>query len=86
MKDPGRFYRYMLGLGTVAGSFALLAALLFIEVPTRNEQIVNIALGLVLGWGGAIVGYEFGGARKTGTQSVKVENETSDPAPVEASK
>jgi hypothetical protein len=86
VKYPGRFYRYMLGLGTVAGSFALLAALLFIEVPTRNEQIVNIALGLVLGWGGAIVGYEFGGARKTGTQSVKVENETSDPVPVEASK
>ena len=86
MNDPGRVYRYLLGLGTVAGGYMLLAALFFVEVPQRNEQIVNIALGMVLGWGMTVIGFEFGGARKTGTQSVKVDNDATDPVPVEPAK
>lgn len=40
----------------MAGFFALF----FVEIPGRNENALLLALGVVLGWAGAVVGSEYG--------------------------
>lgn len=53
-------FRYSIGAVTIIGGFAALAGLYFIEVPEGNREPLLLAIGLVLGWGGTVVGYEFG--------------------------
>lgn len=56
----GALYRAILGLVALAGGLGGLAGLYFVEVPEGNREPLLLALGLVLGWGGTIVSYEFG--------------------------
>jgi uncharacterized RDD family membrane protein YckC len=44
----------------VAAGILGLAGLYFIEVPAGNKEPLMLALGIVLGWGGTVIGYEFG--------------------------
>ena len=34
--------------------------LFFIDIPDKNRDLVNIALGSIIGWGGAVVSFYFG--------------------------
>ena len=46
----------------VALGIAVLAiiGLFFIDIPEKNRDLVNIALGSIIGWGGAVVSFYFG--------------------------
>ena len=46
----------------VALGIAVLAiiGLFFIDIPEKNRDLVNIALGSIIGWGGVVVRFYFG--------------------------
>lgn len=52
--------RFFLALMIVLGSFASLAALFFISIPKGNGEMLNILLGIALGWSGAVISHYFG--------------------------
>lgn len=56
----GALYRALLGLVALLGGLAGLAGLYFVPIPEGNREPLLLALGLVLGWGSTVVGYEFG--------------------------
>lgn len=56
----GSIYRAVLGVIALAGGLAGLAGLYFVPIPEGNREPLLLALGLVLGWGSTVVGYEFG--------------------------
>ena len=56
----GSLYRAVLGLVALVGGLMGLGGLYFIPIPEGNREPLLLALGLVLGWGSTIVGYEFG--------------------------
>lgn len=53
-------FRYSIGLIVIIGGLAGLGALFSFEVPVGNREALLLALGIVLGWGGAVVNHEFG--------------------------
>ena len=53
-------FRAILGLLALAGGLLGLAGLYFVPVPEGNREPLLLALGLVLGWGSTVIGYEFG--------------------------
>lgn len=55
-----QIYRGAVGLLAILGGLLGLAALFVFPVPETNKDPLMLALGLVLGWGGTVVGYEFG--------------------------
>ena len=70
----GAFYRALLGLIALVGGLLGLAGLYFVPIPESNREPLLLALGLVLGWGSTVVGYEFGSSpagRKAADAGVK---------------
>jgi len=57
--DLSRF-RAVLGLVALVGGLIGTAGLYFVPIPAGNREPVLLALGLVLGWGSTVIGYEFG--------------------------
>lgn len=53
-------YRTLLGLVALIGGLLGLAGLYFVPIPEGNREPLLLALGLVLGWGSTVIGYEFG--------------------------
>lgn len=53
-------YRALLGLVALIGGLFGLAGLYFVPIPKGNLEPLLLALGLVLGWGSTVIGYEFG--------------------------
>jgi len=73
MKDRSAF-RYTIGLIVIIGGLAGLGALYRFEVPVGNREALLLALGIVLGWGGAVVNHEFGSSsagRKAAEAGIK---------------
>lgn len=58
-------FRPALGLTVVGAGIIGLALLFFVPIPQPNENALLLALGIVLGWGGAVVASEYG-ASSTG--------------------
>jgi hypothetical protein len=56
----GALYRAVLGLVALVGGLLGLGGLYFVPIPEANREPLLLALGLVLGWGSTVVGYEFG--------------------------
>ena len=72
----GAVYRAVLGLVALIGGLLGLAGLYFVPIPEGNREPLLLALGLVLGWGSTVVGYEFGSSpagRKAAEAGVKQE-------------
>ena len=55
-----RWFRAALGLIALLGGLGGLAGLYFVPIPESNRDALLLALGLVLGWGSTVIGYEFG--------------------------
>ena len=53
-------YRALLGLVALVGGLAGMGGLYFVPIPEGNREPLLLALGLVLGWGSTVIGYEFG--------------------------
>lgn len=53
-------FRGIVGLSSLLLSAAGLLLLFFVKVPDGNNEALLLALGIVFGWGGAVVQSEFG--------------------------
>lgn len=77
MNDRQHF-RYAVGVLVILGGLAALAGLYFIAIPSSNREALLLAIGLVLGWGSAVVNYEFGSSsagRKAAEAGIRKEGE-----------
>lgn len=64
----------MLALGTVSVAFVLVGAVMFINIPDSQENIVIFALGFVTATAGQVVGFYFGssqGSKEKQTELLK---------------
>ncbi len=57
---PEGRYRAVLGIVALIGGLAGMTGLYFVPIPEPNREPLLLALGLVLGWGSTVIGYEFG--------------------------
>ena len=64
----GSVFRAVVGLLAVIGSLAGFAALFMVEIPAGNRDALMLALGIVFGWGSAVVQSEYG-ASTTGRKA-----------------
>lgn len=71
MSSERNTFRYTVGLIAVIGGFAGLIALYFVEIPAGNRDAVTLALGIVLGWGGAVINGEWGSS-PAGREAAKI--------------
>lgn len=62
MLRPREYHPFRAALGMVALAAGLIgtAGLYLVEIPEQNLQPLLVALGVVLGWGSAVVQSEFG--------------------------
>lgn len=84
----GSKFRALIGLLAVLGGLAIVTALIFFSVPAQNRDAIMLALGLVLGWGSTVIGYEFGSSptgRKAAEAGLRTDNPQAvdSPAPVD---
>ena len=59
-ETKGSILRAFVGLLALGGAMTGFFLLFYIEIPQRNENALLLALGVVLGWAGAVVGSEYG--------------------------
>jgi len=57
---PLASFRAALAFLALTGGLLGLAGLYFVPIPEGNREPLLLALGLVLGWGSTVIGYEFG--------------------------
>ena len=53
-------FRRIVGMIAIIGNMLMVAGLLFLPIPKDIPPEVWGILGAVVGWGGAVIGYEFG--------------------------
>ena len=65
--------RFALGCGIVLVGAAFVLSLLFVTVPAGNARIMDLAAGLLLGWGGAVVSFYYGTSESSAAKSEQIE-------------
>lgn len=58
--NDSRYFRPFIGLLCVLGSLIGFGALYIVPIPPENKDAMMFALGIVFGWGGSVVGSEYG--------------------------
>jgi hypothetical protein len=53
-------FRIFIGLVSVAAALGAIVMLSFHEAPESNRDTLLIAIGTIIGWGGAVVASQFG--------------------------
>jgi len=76
-------FRYVVGILAILGGLGGLAGLYLVEVPAANENALMLALGIVLGWGGAVVQGEWGSS-PTGRQMAQLGADLTAGRPISA--
>ncbi|MGE3397001.1 MAG: hypothetical protein AB7H79_08885, partial [Sphingomonas sp.] len=76
---PASCFRAVLGLVALVGGLAGMAGLYFVPIPEGNREPLLLALGLVLGWGSTVIGYEFGSS-PAGRRAAEAGLRSSSPA------
>ncbi|EHU2724861.1 hypothetical protein ACRXVG_003794 [Acinetobacter baumannii] len=66
--------RTYLAFAAIAISFFCVIGLFFIEMPEKNRDLINVALGAILGWSGTVVAFYFGSSDKQKKESEQNEN------------
>jgi hypothetical protein len=64
----GAAFRAVIGLLCLVGGLVGFAMLFWVRVPTENRDAMMLALGIVMGWGSAVVQSEYG-ASSTGRKA-----------------
>lgn len=75
-------FRYAIGAVAIVGGLLGFFGLYFVEVPEGNREPLLLALGLVMGWGSTVIGYEFGSSpagRKAADAGLRTPVDTSLP-------
>ena len=78
-------YRVALGITALLGGLAGMGMLYFVPIPEGNREPLLLALGLVMGWGSTVIGYEFGSspagrrAADAGIRDAPLQGEASAP-------
>lgn len=83
MNSEHAWFRYVIGLMAIVGGLASLGLLYFVEVPGGNKEPLLLAIGVVLGWGGSVIGHEFGSSsagRKVAEIGIKKLDGRNDPS------
>ncbi|ENU43301.1 hypothetical protein F985_02014 [Acinetobacter seifertii] len=62
--------RTYLAFAAIAISFFCVIGLFFIEMPDKNRDLINVALGAILGWSGTVVAFYFGSSDKQHKEGV----------------
>lgn len=65
MKVAKELYMYLLGAIIILCAFFLGYILATNEIPSGNKDVVMVAVGIILGWGGAVVTYFFGSSKSS---------------------
>ncbi|TKD50235.1 hypothetical protein [Sphingomonas baiyangensis] len=60
MTEERSTFRHSVGALAIGGGFACLVPLYFVPIPEGNKEALLLAIGIVLGWGGAIINGEWG--------------------------
>lgn len=58
--------------------FVLLGLLLFRDIPDKNKDVLNIAVGVALGWGSMILAYFFGSSKGSSDKNDIIRNSTTN--------
>lgn len=53
-------FRRIVGLIAVVAGLLIVAGLFFVDVPANNREPLLTMAGVVIGWGTAVINYEFG--------------------------
>ena len=72
-----------LGLLVILMCAAITAALFKFEIPDGNRDIAMVLLGVVLGWGGAVVHFVFGSSEGSKRKDARPKGTPTDPVHVE---
>jgi uncharacterized RDD family membrane protein YckC len=56
----GAKHRGLLGFIALAAGLGCMMGLFFVAIPPGNKEALILAVGIVLGWGSAVINYEFG--------------------------
>lgn len=56
----GSVFRAVIGFLALGAGIGGFIALFFFEIPPRNENAIMFALGIVFGWGSAVISSEYG--------------------------
>lgn len=65
MKDSKETFMYFLGGFVILASATVIGLLIFYPLPESNKDIVNIALGTLLGMAVTVVGYFYGSSKSS---------------------
>jgi hypothetical protein len=64
-RDYEKLYMAILALVIIVATFYLGDRLLTSKIPQENRDIINVALGMILGLSGTVVGYYFGSSKSS---------------------
>jgi heme O synthase-like polyprenyltransferase len=56
-------FQYILGALIVIGFFVLLIVLVYSEIPEKNNEILNLVVGSLIGSFATVVGYFYGSSK-----------------------
>jgi hypothetical protein len=59
-QSDNAFFRGVVGFLALGAGIAGFIALFWIEIPARNENALMFAMGIVFGWGSAVIASEYG--------------------------
>ena len=80
----GGFFSAAIGLLALGAGIAGFVALFWIEIPARNENALMFAMGIVFGWGSAVIASEYGATtvgRKVAESAVRnIERQNEGPS------
>jgi hypothetical protein len=83
-----RIFRASIGIIALTAGIVGFGALFWIEIPARNENALMFAMGIVFGWGSAVIASEYGATttgRKAAESAIRqIENQGSEPAGTDA--
>lgn len=77
-RDAEKLYMAILAFVIIIATFYLGDRLLTNTVPSENRDIVNVALGMILGLSGTVVGYYFGSSKSSNDKNGILEGKIMD--------
>ena len=73
--DYEKLYMAILALVIIVATFYLGDRLLTSTIPEENRDIINVAMGMILGLSGTVVGYYFGSSKSSSDKQKVIKHE-----------